>query len=148
MASHTQFSLPFIPMCLQSDCPCPRYIPQEDPPPGPRLCRDCLHWESLHAAPEPAAAKTASGMADVLARVKARMDKGLPSSAVSEDEARRETNAGFKKVSEEHHGRGGSTKYQVLEFHLPLSCSQPANPPRKKENQRRTRKPILSPRLC
>ncbi|KAJ7025143.1 hypothetical protein C8F04DRAFT_1239309 [Mycena alexandri] len=99
-------------MCLQSDCLCPRYIPQEDPPPGPRLCRDCLHWESLHAAPEPAAPKTASGMAEVLARVKARMDKSLPSSAVSEDEARRETNAGFKKVSEEHRGRGGSTKYQ------------------------------------
>jgi hypothetical protein len=55
-----------------------------------------------------------TGIADLMARIKPQVDKarGLGSSSL-DDEARHESNAGFKKVSEESKGRGGSTKYQV-----------------------------------
>ncbi|KAJ7177578.1 hypothetical protein C8R43DRAFT_942844 [Mycena crocata] len=98
-------------MCLHksegnaAQCPCPRYMPQDSPQPGPQLCRDCEHWESLHAPPE----KT--HIADLMARIKPQIEKARQT-LVSDDEARRESNTGFKKVSEEHKGRGGLTKYQ------------------------------------
>ncbi|KAJ6573583.1 hypothetical protein DFH09DRAFT_1079136 [Mycena vulgaris] len=92
-----------------AECPCPRYIPQEEPQPGPRVCRDCEHWESLHPAAE--APKT-SPIAELMARIKPQMDKARHPAPVADEDARRESNAGFKKVSEEHKGRGGATKYQ------------------------------------
>ncbi|KAJ7465669.1 hypothetical protein FB451DRAFT_1402678 [Mycena latifolia] len=92
-----------------TECPCPRYIPQEAPQPGPRVCRDCEHWESLHPVAE--VPKT-SGIADIMAWVRPQLDKARPSSQVADEEARKESSAGFKKVSEQHTGRGGATKYQ------------------------------------
>ncbi|KAF7368258.1 hypothetical protein MVEN_00146400 [Mycena venus] len=91
-----------------SECPCPRYIPQDDPQPGPRVCRDCEHWESLHP---PSDAPKANGIADLMARLKPQVDKVRHSGSSLDDEARKESNAGFKKVSEESKGRGGATKY-------------------------------------
>ncbi|KAJ6514173.1 hypothetical protein C8R47DRAFT_1090496 [Mycena vitilis] len=94
-----------------SDCPCPRYIPQDNAQSGPRLCRDCEHWESLHPLTDAPAPK-ATGIADLMARLKPQVEKARQSGASLDDEARRESNAGFKKVSEESKGRGGATKYQ------------------------------------
>ncbi|KAJ6449658.1 hypothetical protein C8R45DRAFT_1084172 [Mycena sanguinolenta] len=91
-----------------SECQCPRYIPQDDPQPGPRVCRDCEHWESYHPLPD---APKAKGIADLMAHLKPQVDKVRHSGLSLEDEARKESNAGFKKVSEESSGRGGSTKY-------------------------------------
>ncbi|KAJ7734388.1 hypothetical protein B0H14DRAFT_3898824 [Mycena olivaceomarginata] len=91
-----------------SECPCPRYIPQDNPQPGPRVCRDCEHWESLHP---PSDAPKANGIADLMARFKPQVDKIRHSGSSLDDEARKESNAGFKKVSEESKGRGGATKY-------------------------------------
>ncbi|KAF7344655.1 hypothetical protein MVEN_01625700 [Mycena venus] len=91
-----------------SECPCPRYIPQDDPQPGPRVCRDCEHWESLHP---PSDAPKANGIADLMARLKPQVDKVRHSGSSLDDEARKESNAGFKKVIEESKGRGGATKY-------------------------------------
>lgn len=55
-------------------------------------------------------------MADLLVHIKPQIDQARHSAPVSDDEARRESNAGFKKVSEEHQGRGGATKYQVSQL--------------------------------
>ena len=106
-------------------CPCARYIP--DPMregSGPRNCRDCLHFESAHPTSD-----SQSTVSSVLASLKTRIDTvRRPSStkitpAVSEEEARQETNAGFRKVSNSNTdshggsgttaGRGGATKYKV-----------------------------------
>ncbi|KAJ6595296.1 hypothetical protein B0H10DRAFT_2197377 [Mycena sp. CBHHK59/15] len=105
-------------MCLQkialnngvgtTECPCPRYIPQDDPQPGPQVCRDCEHWESLHPVVD---LPKATPIADLMARIRPQMEKARQL-GVTDDDARKEANAGFKKVSEEGKGRGGATKYQ------------------------------------
>ncbi|KAJ6470500.1 hypothetical protein C8R45DRAFT_1104908 [Mycena sanguinolenta] len=46
-----------------------------------------------------------------MAHLKTQVDKVRHSGLSLEDEARKESNAGFKKVSEESSSRGGSTKY-------------------------------------
>ncbi|KAF7324219.1 hypothetical protein MSAN_02533800 [Mycena sanguinolenta] len=51
-------------------------------------------------------------MADILARLKPRVEEARhPVALVSDEMARQESNTGFKKTSEEHSGRGGATKY-------------------------------------
>jgi hypothetical protein len=96
-------------MCGYNDCPCPRYIPQEKPPPGPRLCRDCEHWESLHPT-------QATTVKDFFSRVAPEVQKirKTAETEVSDDEARQEATTGFRKASDKSTGRGGSTKFKVL----------------------------------
>ncbi|KAJ7764595.1 hypothetical protein DFH07DRAFT_770446 [Mycena maculata] len=91
-----------------TECPCPRYIPQDDPKPGPQVCRDCEHWESLHPV---ANLPKATPIADLMARIRPQMEKARQL-GVTDNDARKEANAGFKKVSEEGKGRRGATKYQ------------------------------------
>ncbi|KAJ7780104.1 hypothetical protein DFH07DRAFT_765411 [Mycena maculata] len=95
-------------MCNHSDdCRCLRYIPQDNPPPGPRLCRDCEHWESEH----PEAAKS-SAMASVLSQYLPQIQKvRAENSTVSDKDARREAGSGFRKSNDESVGRGGNTRF-------------------------------------
>ncbi|KAJ7720593.1 hypothetical protein DFH07DRAFT_784362 [Mycena maculata] len=69
------------------------------------------HWESLHPLATDAGVPKAS-FADLMARIRPKMDQARQSASVSDDDAWQESNAGFEKVSEEHKGRGGATKYQ------------------------------------
>ncbi|KAK6968890.1 hypothetical protein R3P38DRAFT_3244572 [Favolaschia claudopus] len=94
-------------------CPCPRYIPNENPVPGPQKCRDCIHWESMHPPPEQPR-KTA--MADLMDSLRPRVGD-IRSRDPADEEARKESYAGFRKVSGDSkpQGRGGATKYQKSE---------------------------------
>ncbi|KAJ7508020.1 hypothetical protein B0H11DRAFT_1902333 [Mycena galericulata] len=95
-------------MCEYSDeCRCLRYIPQENPGPGPRLCRDCEHWESLH----PAATAPKGPVSDVFSQLLPQIQKVRQGDAalVSDSEARSEASTGFRKAVE---GRGGDTRFK------------------------------------
>jgi hypothetical protein len=89
------------------NCPCLRHIPEPiQPTSGPQICRDCRHWESMH----PELATMSSGTVQgVLATMKPRIE-AMRKQAVSEAEARLETNAGFRKASTDDSGRGGQSK--------------------------------------
>ena len=60
-----------------------------------------------------------------MAHLKPQVDKVRHSGLSLDDEVRKESNAGFKKVSEDSKGRGGPTKYTVRLlstcFHLLVS---------------------------
>ncbi|KAJ7233665.1 hypothetical protein C8J57DRAFT_1532210 [Mycena rebaudengoi] len=105
-------------MCL-NDCPCPRYIPQENPKPGPRLCRDCEHWESLHPPTE-----SKSAVSEVIQRLRPQIAKIRGTEQVSDSEARRESSAGFRKDTEGL-GRSGATKYKKAPGRKPKPSDLP-----------------------
>ncbi|KAJ7488185.1 hypothetical protein FB451DRAFT_1529308 [Mycena latifolia] len=97
-------------MCQFDKCPCPRYIPQENPGPGPRLCRDCEHWESLHPVQE---APKVGVVSDVISRIlpQIKQVRGSDKDITSDDEARREASSGFRKANGDRGGRGGNTRF-------------------------------------
>lgn len=98
-------------MCEHSnECRCLRYIPQDNPGQGPRLCRDCEHWESLHPVPE----APKGPVANIFSRLNSQLDKVHKKEAASDDEARREASSGFRKASEARGGRGGITRFEKV----------------------------------
>lgn len=115
---------------VRDDCPCTRMISPSETTNGPVLCRDCRHIESAH--PIPKASHTL--VSSLIDKVKLERDSASQAEQskvsskvkveVSEEEARRETNAGYKgkdkAVDREPEigkksssGRGGDTKYKV-----------------------------------
>jgi hypothetical protein len=124
--THRPLSPSPMSVCVGEGCRCLRFIPEKDANPnGPQLCRDCRHWESSHPVREE---PKVSVVSDLLARLKPKASQihktetpttsKAPAAVVSDDEARRETSAGFRKA--EGLGRGGATKYKVRFAHPPV----------------------------
>lgn len=116
---------------VKDDCPCVRYIPDPNWISGPLLCRDCLHFESAH--PGPVVNSKGSLVNALIDKVKLQREQGGQAEGpakvkvkveVTDEEARRETNAGFRPRekaedlldvdgSSKKGGHGSGTRFKV-----------------------------------